>query len=101
MYAGSLARAVAGDVENGSVMAGQVAALVAERGTAAGVIQEMVREAEATLLHGEEARTALHALGTQGEGGQHAAAVGDAAGADDGDGHRSNGFARRWPGPAR
>ena len=47
MYAGSLARAVAGDVENGSVMAGQVAALVAERGTAAGVIQEMVREAEA------------------------------------------------------
>ena len=40
-------RAVAGDVENGSVMAGQVAALVAERGTAAGVIQEMVREAEA------------------------------------------------------
>ncbi len=47
MYAGSLARAVAGDVENGSVMAGQVAALVAERGTAAGVIREMVREAEA------------------------------------------------------
>lgn len=47
MYAGSLARAVAGDVENGSVMAGQVAALVTERGTAAGVITEMVREAEA------------------------------------------------------
>lgn len=47
MYAGSLARAVAGDVENGSVMAGQVAALVTERGTAAGVIAEMVREAEA------------------------------------------------------
>lgn len=47
MYAGSLARAVAGDVENGSVMAGQVAALVNERGTAAGVITEMVREAEA------------------------------------------------------
>ena len=47
MYAGSLARAVAGDVENGSVMAGQVAALVTERGTAAEVIQEMVREAEA------------------------------------------------------
>ena len=47
MYAGSLARAVAGDVENGSVMAGQVAALVAERGTAAGVISGMVREAEA------------------------------------------------------
>ena len=47
MYAGSLARAVAGDVENGSVMAGQVAALVTERGTAAGVIADMVREAEA------------------------------------------------------
>ena len=47
MYAGSLARAVAGYVENGSVMAGQVAALVTERGTAAGVIADMVREAEA------------------------------------------------------
>ncbi|MEC4176990.1 nitronate monooxygenase [Adlercreutzia sp. R7] len=47
MYAGSLARAVAGDVENGSVMAGQVAALVTERGCAADVIAEMVREAEA------------------------------------------------------
>lgn len=47
MYVGSLARAVAGDVENGSVMAGQVAALVTERGTAAGVIADMVREAEA------------------------------------------------------
>ena len=47
MYADSLARAVAGDVENGSVMAGQVAALVTERGTAAGVIADMVREAEA------------------------------------------------------
>ena len=47
MYAGSLARAVAGDVENGSVMACQVAARVTERGTAAGVIADMVREAEA------------------------------------------------------
>lgn len=47
MYAGSLARAVAGDVENGSVMAGQVAALVTERGCAADVIADMVREAEA------------------------------------------------------
>ena len=47
MYAGSLARAVAGDVENGSVMAGQVAALVTERGCAADVIWDMVREAEA------------------------------------------------------
>ena len=42
-----LARAVAGDVENGSVMAGQVAALVTERGCAADVIRDMVREAEA------------------------------------------------------
>lgn len=33
--------------KNGSVMAGQVAALVTERGTAAGVIADMVREAEA------------------------------------------------------
>ena len=47
MYAGSLARAVAGDVENGTVMAGQVAALGTERGTAAGGIADMVREAEA------------------------------------------------------
>ena len=55
MYAGSLARAVAGDVENGSVMAGQVAALVAERGPAAGVIREMVREAEALNSRRERA----------------------------------------------
>ena len=47
MYAGSLARAVAGDVENGSVMAGQGAAVVTERGPAAEVIANMVREAEA------------------------------------------------------
>ncbi len=52
MYAGSLARAVAGDVEMGSVMAGQVAALVTERGTAAGVIADMVREAEALAGRG-------------------------------------------------
>ena len=52
MYAGSLARAVAGDVENGSVMAGQVAALVNERGTAAEVIRSMVAEAEALAGRG-------------------------------------------------
>ncbi|MFR5195747.1 MAG: hypothetical protein ACLTEX_10600 [Eggerthella lenta] len=34
-------------MENGSVMAGRVAALVTERGTAAEVIADMVREAEA------------------------------------------------------
>ncbi len=47
MYVGSLRRAVAGDVENGSMMAGQVAALVSERKTAAEVIDEIMAEAEA------------------------------------------------------
>ncbi len=45
MYVGSLRRAVAGDVENGSMMAGQVAALVSERKTAADVIAEVMDEA--------------------------------------------------------
>lgn len=61
MYAGSLARAVAGDVENGSVMAGQVAALVTERGCAAGVITEMVREAEALAGQSMDDLAALNA----------------------------------------
>ncbi|MEC4272824.1 nitronate monooxygenase [Adlercreutzia sp. R25] len=61
MYAGSLARAVAGDVENGSVMAGQVAALVNERGCAAGVITEMVREAEALAGQSMDDLAALNA----------------------------------------
>ena len=60
MYAGSLARAVAGDVENGSVMAGQVAALVNERGTAAGVIQSMVAEAEALAGRGLDELAAMN-----------------------------------------
>ncbi len=47
MYVGSLRRAVAGDVENGSMMAGQIAALVSERKTAAEVIAEIMAEAEA------------------------------------------------------
>ncbi len=47
MYVGSLRRAVAGDVENGSMMAGQVAALVSERKTAAEVIAELMAEATA------------------------------------------------------
>ena len=38
MYVGSLRRAVEGDVDNGSMMAGQVAALVHERKTAQEVI---------------------------------------------------------------
>lgn len=45
LYAGSLARAVAGDVEGGSVMAGQIAAIVRERKTAADVIAEMIGQA--------------------------------------------------------
>ena len=47
MYVGSLRRAVAGDVDNGSMMAGQVAALVHERKTAQQVIDELVEQAEA------------------------------------------------------
>ncbi len=47
MYAGSLNRAVQGDVDNGTMMAGQVAALVQERKTAADVINEIFAEAEA------------------------------------------------------
>ena len=47
MYLGSLRRAVEGDVENGSLMSGQIAALVRERKTAAEVIDALVREASA------------------------------------------------------
>lgn len=47
MYVGSLRRAVEGDVENGSLMAGQVAALVKSRETAADVLRETMAEAEA------------------------------------------------------
>lgn len=46
MYAGSLKRAVEGDMENGSVMAGQIASIVRERGTARDVIESMVADAE-------------------------------------------------------
>lgn len=45
MYAGSLRRAVEGDVDNGSMMAGQVAALVHERKTARQVIDELMEQA--------------------------------------------------------
>ncbi len=45
MYLGSLRRAVEGDVDNGSMMSGQIAALVHERKSAADVINEMVSEA--------------------------------------------------------
>lgn len=47
MYAGSLKRAVDGDVDNGTMMAGQVAALVRERKTAAQAIEQLMAEAEA------------------------------------------------------
>ena len=47
MYVGSLRRAVEGDVDNGTMMAGQSAALVCERATAAEAIARMMAEAEA------------------------------------------------------
>lgn len=51
MYVGSLRRAVEGDVDNGTMMAGQSAALVHGRGTAAEAIAQMVTEAEALGAH--------------------------------------------------
>ncbi len=51
MYVGSLRRAVEGDVDNGTMMAGQSAALVHGRGTAAEAIAQMVAEAEALGAH--------------------------------------------------
>ncbi len=47
MYVGSLRRAVEGDIDNGTMMAGQSAALVHERQTAAEVVSGLVAEAEA------------------------------------------------------
>ncbi|CAK7052925.1 MAG: NADH:quinone reductase [Paraeggerthella hongkongensis] len=47
MYVGSLRRAVEGDVDNGTMMAGQSAALVSERRTAADVVASMIAEAQA------------------------------------------------------
>lgn len=44
-YAGSLRRAVEGDMENGSLMAGQVACLVHERKTAAEAIADLMAQA--------------------------------------------------------
>ncbi len=52
LYLGSLRRAVEGDVDNGSMMAGQVAALVGERKTAAEVVAEVMAEAEALASAG-------------------------------------------------
>lgn len=61
MYAGSLKRAVEGDMENGSVMAGQIAAVVRERGTAAQVISQVIEEAEALCNLDIESLAALNA----------------------------------------
>lgn len=47
MLAGSLRRAVEGDVKEGSVMAGQVAALVHDRKPARAIIDDLLAEAEA------------------------------------------------------
>ncbi len=47
MYLGALRRAVSGDVDNGTLMAGQIMAVIRERKTAADVIEDMMREAEA------------------------------------------------------
>lgn len=63
MYLGSLRRAVEGDVDNGSMMAGQIAALVRERKTAKGVIDEIISEAEALCGLSLEEVAALNARG--------------------------------------
>ena len=61
MHLGALRRAVAGDVDNGNIMAGQVAALVSERKSAAEVIAELVAEAEALGALNLDAVAALNA----------------------------------------
>ncbi len=61
MYVGSLRRAVEGDVDNGTMMAGQSAALVHERATAAEAIARMIAEAEALGGLDLEALAALSA----------------------------------------
>ena len=63
MYLGSLRRAVEGDVDNGSMMAGQIAALVRERKTAKDVIDEIVSEAEALCGLSLDQVAALNARG--------------------------------------
>lgn len=46
-YIGALSRAVKGDVDNGSMMAGQAACLVSERRTAAEVLRELMEQGQA------------------------------------------------------
>lgn len=47
MHLGALRRAVSGDVDNGTIMSGQIAAVVKERKTAKEVVEEIFAEAEA------------------------------------------------------
>ena len=61
MYSGSLLRAVEGDVDNGTMMAGQVAAIVRERRTAAQAVAQMIDEAEVLGGLGLEALAAANA----------------------------------------
>ena len=61
MYLGSLRRAVEGDVDNGSMMAGQVSALVHERKTAREVISEIINEAEALCDQSLDSLASLNA----------------------------------------
>ncbi len=46
---GALARAVQGDVEEGSVMAGQISGLIGKRKTARDIIEDVMAEAERTI----------------------------------------------------
>ena len=57
--AGALFRACRGDCATGAIMAGQVAALVSERGTASDVVSGIVKDAESIL--GDQAQTILDA----------------------------------------
>ena len=61
MYVGALRRAVVGDVDNGTMLAGLSAALVHERATAAEAIARMIEEAEALGGLDLEALAALSA----------------------------------------
>ena len=63
MYAGSLRRAVEGDAEGGSFMAGQAAGLVKARGCAA----DAVRELSAGFAAGDASARAVAALREGGE----------------------------------
>ena len=67
MYVGSLRRAVEGDVDNGTIMSGQIAAVVHERKSAKEVIDELVSEAEAlggcTLQQMADANAARRRMG--------------------------------------